>query len=248
MRRYLPETPAARWLREHQSQQTPLPAAVKDTAGGTVRRRAACVLQDGSNTDKLMVVKLERDLQRLALQPSREARHRIQQTELLPSYQAYLDEVLACNSGSDNPVLIQCMIWRFNVHDIGGALQLANYALRHQLAMPDGWKASVPAFVCREVAYWALQTQKAGDSPQPWLAQVFEQSRTWEKPDPIEALLLKAMGQAVYATQPDTALAYLQRAAQLDHAVGVAQMIKRLTKQLHPATTTHPPDNLGTAC
>jgi hypothetical protein len=124
------------------------------------------------------------------------------------------------------------MIWAFNTQALALALALAQVAIKRGLAMPKDFKATVEIFICREVAYWSLAQQKAGNSPQPYLDQVFNQSRQWAKPDQIEARLLKAKGQDIQQVNPNEALTLYKRAQTLDADCGVSHLIKRVQKQL----------------
>ena len=218
--------------REHRARQTVthLPAP---SPGKAVTSRSTPAAA-GNSVDRLMWVKLESDLHRLSLQPSREART-VLQGQLLrsPTYAEHIANVLAGKGVSgEDPVLVRCMIWAFNVRDMPLSMQLAEIAHKRGLAMPDEFKATVAVFMCREVAYWSLVEQKEGRSPQPHLNTVWENSRHWDKPDQIEARLLKAKGQDIQATDPAAALQLYQQAHKLDDGVGVSHQMKRLQKQL----------------
>lgn len=184
-----------------------------------------------SNKTSLMQIKLTNDLHRISLQASRQRKHALQR-DMLPEYDDYLNSAMANPTGGDDPVLIQCMIWRYNLGDIEQATKLADHAITHGLSMPEQFKATVKQFVCREVAYWALAQQKEGNDPDPYLSDIYTRSRNWDKPDQIEARLLKAKGQQLIESNPAAALEYFEQAAPLDDRIGVSQIIKRLSKQL----------------
>lgn len=218
---------AEQWKLKHATAPEALPPP-----GNASSRRTPTAAITGSNADRLLLVKLDADLNRLSLQPSRETRTRLQ-AELLVSqtYADYLAKALAGQGlQGDDPVLVRCMIWAFNVRNMAQALQLAEFALQRGYAMPDEFKATIAVFLCREVAYWSLAEQKENRSPQPYLNQVWEQSRHWQKPDQIEARLLKAKAQDTQ--DPAAALKLYKQAQRLDDGVGVSQVIKRLQKQL----------------
>ncbi len=221
--------------REHRARQAAQHRPPPVSSSTPVRRntKAAAGVPDGTSTDKLIRVKLEADLHRLSLQPSREARTRLQ-AELLkqPVYAEHIARAQAGDGRGEDPILVRCMIWAFNVRDMQLAMQLADIAHQRGLAMPDEFKASVETFLCREIAYWSLAEQKEGRSPQPYLDQVWEKSRHWQKPDQVEARLLKAKGQDIQANDPAAALKLYQQAHRLDDGAGVSHQIKRLQKQL----------------
>ena len=185
----------------------------------------------GNPSAELMLIKLDSDITRIANQASRQKKHEIQR-QILPSYDDYLTAAIANPPSGDDPVLVQCMIWRFNLGDIDKAVTLADHAIDHDLSMPEAFKANVNQFLCREVGYWALEQQKNDASPEPYLSNVFARSRDWDKPDQIEAVLFKAMGNQIIDENPEKALEYFEKAAPLDDRIGVSQIIKRLKKQL----------------
>lgn len=226
---------AWRNFRASQCQQpTPATPGRATTRRRTPRAASSATSAHAGNVERLNLVKLEADLHRLSLQASRQRKHQLQ-AELLKSafYAGHIQRVLAGQGPpGEDPVLVRCMIWLFNLAEIEPAMQLARSVIQRGLAMPDEFKASAKIFVCREIAYWALAEQKANRSPQPYLDEVYQQSRQWDKPDQVEARLLKAKGQAIQITEPQQALALYQQAIRLDAGVGVSQLIKRLQKQL----------------
>lgn len=229
----------AAW-RAHRARQRQSVAPEQEQRSGLTprnRRRGQKVMANqpvAGNQDRLLLVKLDADLLRLSQQASRVEKTRLQGEFLKsPTYADYLAKVEAGQGmGGEDPVLIRCMIWAFNVADIPLAMKLAEIAYKRQLSMPDDFKADVSIFMCREIAYWSLAEQKDGRSPQPWLNEVFDKSRNWDKPDQIEARLLKAKGQDIQDENPAEALKLYKIAIEFDKGVGVAHIIKRLTKQL----------------
>lgn len=202
---------------------------LQDTPTGGLNGQTAPAAQ--GHDARLMLVKLQSDQGRISLNASRQKQHEIQ-AEVLPSYQDYLLKAMENPSGGEDPVLIQCMIWRFNLGQIEQAQALADHAIKYGLSMPKEFKVNTQQFVCREIAYWALDQQANGNDPEPYLSDIYQQSRAWDKPDQIEARLLKAKGNQLVETDPAAALALFEQAAPLDERIGVSQIIKRLVKQL----------------
>lgn len=234
----------AAWRKFRAQQKASSPSAAPATSSRSLRRMHSVrrpsstgnvsgnVSGSEISATNLMEVKLQSDLHRLSLQPSRQKRHALQK-KLLPDYADYLQKAVAEPQSGDDPVLVQCMIWAFNLGDLEQAWRLAQHAIDHALSMPDNFKTNVQQFACREIAYWALAEQKAQRSPEPYLSAVFERSRIWDKPDQIEARLLKAMGQQRMneesAESKTQAREYFEQALALDKGVGVKNMIKRLS-------------------
>jgi hypothetical protein len=171
--------------------------------------------------------------------------------ELLPGYTDYVAGALAGGRGAQDDVLMTLMIWRIDTGDHVGALDIARYALRHGLTLPDQYERSTAAAIAEEFAEAALATLRDGSTfDGGLLAEVAQLTLSTDMHDQIRAKLYKARGLA-YApaaalagdTPPaaalgDTgfALESLRRALQLDAHVGVKQHIARLEKALVDAT------------
>ena len=56
-----------------------------------------------------------------------------------------LDGVLQADAGAQDPVLVEVLVWQIDVGNWPRVLELADYALRHQLKMPDQYNRDLPA-------------------------------------------------------------------------------------------------------
>lgn len=158
--------------------------------------------------------------------------------DMLPDYAAYVDGVLASGAGGRDDVLSRVMLWRLDVADWDGALEIAAHALRHGLPMPEGFKRDVPATVLEEIADFAL----AQAAPLPELAAplsaALKLTGECDMPDEVPAKAHKALGLILARAEgPDSlerALTHLETALRLDPRCGVKTELARIRKALDP--------------
>lgn len=157
--------------------------------------------------------------------------------QILPDYDAYIDGILAADSGMPDPVVTTIMVWRFDVGDFAGGIALADYVINHGIPLPDQYQRTAPTLIAEEVAEGALRPQ-AGDVniPRPTLDQlqhVAELTAELDMHDQVRAKLEKAIGYALRdAQQPTEALPHLERALQLNPRVGVKKDIEALERDI----------------
>jgi len=84
--------------------------------------------------------------------------------QLLPEYIPYVEGVLAAGNGAQDDVMTTVMVWRVDVEDYSGALDIADYVLKHKLIMPDRFERTTGCLVAEEIATAALKAQKANGS------------------------------------------------------------------------------------
>ena len=190
---------------------------------------------------QLMRYKLAEDQRRLKQVQSAQHKAGVKR-ELLPAYVPWVEGVLAADSGRPDSVLMTVMIWRIDAGDIEGALQIAAYALRHGLALPDNFDRSTATAIAEELADSARRQREQN---QPFaLAQLLhaaELTSGEDMPDPVRAKLYKEIGLLQSQTDPVAALAALRQAQQLFANIGVKNEIKRLERQ-HPPAAGEPGD------
>jgi hypothetical protein len=153
--------------------------------------------------------------------------------QLLPAYDAWVAGVLEGAPGAQDDVLMTIMVWRIDVGDFRGALEIGAYALRHDLALPDQYKRSTPCLLVEEFAEAALRTHRAGEPIQVEpLVEIEDLTASADMPDEVRAKLHKAIGYGLAAAEPARALDHLRRALQLFANVGVKKDIERLEREL----------------
>lgn len=84
--------------------------------------------------------------------------------QLLPQYVPYVEGVLAAGNGAQDDVLTTIMVWRIDAGEYSGALDIADYVLKHKLIMPDRFERTTGCLVAEEIATAALKAQKTNGS------------------------------------------------------------------------------------
>lgn len=182
-----------------------------------------------------MLVKLAADRRTLSAIRSKE-RKADKKRELLPLYLPWVAGVLESGTGAQDDILMTVMLWRLDAGDITGAIEIARYALRFGLSMPENHSRTTPYMLAEEVALAATRARIAGepvDAAQ--LLCVIGLTAEADMPDEVRARLHKVTGLTLRdAGQPENALSHLQRALQLDTNAGVRKDIETLTRELNP--------------
>ena len=215
---------------------------------------AADIVQDSraSNQYDLMLMQLTEHRRRLKQIQSIERKIELKRG-LLPEYAAYVTGVLESDCGRQDDVLMTVLVWRIDIGDIAGALEIAAYAIRHDLQTPDRYERSTACLIAEEVADTELKLMD-GDTPIPpeLITMTLDMTTDQDMFDQVRAKLLKAQGLAlIQAGQQAEAMEPLKRALALDERCGVKKLIEtteRELKKLGAAPDTNnpnsqPPDN-----
>lgn len=171
--------------------------------------------------------------------------------QLLPEYIPYVEGVLAAGNGAQDDVLTTVMVWRVDVEDYSGALDIADYVLKHKLIMPDRFERTTGCLVAEEIATAALKSQKAnGSFDLSILHRTVELTDAEDMPDQARAKLYLATGRAtldgITAEEPgqpgqiQAGIDLLKRAIELHDGCGGKKDLdgaERLLKK-HAATSS----------
>lgn len=202
----------------------------------------------GASQYELMLAKLATDKRRLKSVQSIARKIEVKR-EVLPEYADYVAGALQGGRGAQDDVLTTVMIWRIDAGDYAGALDIARYALRHDLKLPDQYERSVAATIAEEFADAALAALRDGGSfDAAQLNEVRELTESTDMHDQIRAKLHKALGLAAMQAIGDESLGDVhdwaraaqavqnfKTALQLDERAGVKQTITRLERLLGEA-------------
>lgn len=187
------------------------------------------------------------DMLNLKLVEDRRTLHSIQsilgkiakKSELLPHYDDWINATLSTGTGKSDPLLTTLMLWHIDVGNFERGLDIADYALKHRLTMPDNHQRTLATVVAEEVADTAKRLMQA---EQPFdVGQVLRASTMTadqDVPDQVRAKLAKIIGELTEEADPATALASYKIALQHDAKSGVKGSIKRLEKQLGDTVET----------
>ncbi|MBN4688500.1 terminase, partial [Escherichia coli] len=114
-----------------------------------------------ANAYELMLAKLAEDRRRLKEVQSIERKIEIKR-QILPDYAPWVQGALEAGRGGQDAVLMTVMVWRIDVGDFAGALDIAAYALRHGLVLPDQYQRDAATLIAEEIADQALASFSAG--------------------------------------------------------------------------------------
>lgn len=153
--------------------------------------------------------------------------------ELLPQFSAYVSGVLEADGGAQDDVLMTIMVWLFDIGEIGSALHIAGYALKHKLATPDRYERDTASLVAEQTADEALNLlEKEGTDVPSMIAalqQADELTADADMHDQIRAKLHKALGYSLReAGNLEAGIRHLKRALELNDRAGVKKDIERL--------------------
>lgn len=177
------------------------------------------------------------------------ARHRkdlkqIQSTErkadfkkkILSDYLPWIEGALSAGTGKQDNVLMTWCVWAIDCKEYHLALNIAEYAVFHDLQLPDPFTRTLGTLIAEE---FADQAKAAAAANQPfevaYLEQVQRITADCDMPDESRARLLRELGLLLTDKNPEQALAYLERALGLNQFIGVKGDIKKLRKQLNNA-------------
>lgn len=156
--------------------------------------------------------------------------------ELLPKYEDYVAGVLEADTGQQDDVIMNIMVWYLDTGQLEKGLAIAEYAQKHGLETPDRYQRSTAALVSEEVAAFVLKERGEGEDPAEYLAQVSRALINFgeaDMHDQIKAKLYKAHGYLLRESeQLERALESLKKALELNERVGVKMDIQALEKQL----------------
>ncbi|PKZ69057.1 hypothetical protein CYJ96_04480 [Moraxella osloensis] len=187
------------------------------------------------------------DMLNLKLVEDRRTLHSIQsilgkiakKSELLPHYDDWINATLSTGTGKSDPLLTTLMLWHIDVGNFERGLDIADYALKHRLTMPDNHQRTLATVVAEEVADTAkrlMQAEQPFDEGQVLRASTMTADQ--DVPDQVRAKLAKIIGELTEEADPATALASYKIALQHDAKSGVKGSIKRLEKQLGDTVET----------
>lgn len=189
-----------------------------------------------------MLMKLRGDRQILKSIYSVEDKAR-RKRDMLPAYAPWIAGVLASDAGNQDDVLMTMLQWSLDAGDIRGTFDMARYALKHGLSVPNN-KRPTPYLFAEDVAMAAMRARSAGQAVSvDDLLTVIDMTLPHDMPDPVRAKLHKITGLVLRDNgQPEQALIQLKRAMQLDSVAGVKKDIEQLERALRPVAVTAKPD------
>ncbi len=186
---------------------------------------------------RLLQLKLREDKQLLKSKQSIQAKIELKR-ELVGHYDEWINASLASGKGDQDNLLTTLMLWHIDIGSFERALDIAEYAMKHDLKMPDAHQRTLATVVAEEIADTAKKLAASGEITDEQIAQVLRASTITaeeDMPDQVRAKLSRQVGELTEAVNPVFALDNFQNALKFDENSGVKGSIKRLEKQLKDA-------------
>ena len=140
----------------------------------------------------------------------------------------------ATGTGKQDNVLMTWCVWAIDCGEYHLALQIADYAIFHDLRLPEPFTRTLGTMIVEEFADRAKAAMAANQPFEvAYLEQVQRLTEGLDMPDESRARLLRELGLLLAPKQPELALTYLERSLSLNQAIGVKGEIKKLRKQLN---------------
>lgn len=210
----------------------------------------------GATAYELQLLQLAQDKARLKQIQSAQGKAELKR-QLLPGYEPYVAGALEAGRGAQDEVLTTVMVWRIDAGDYNGALDVAEYVIKHGLKLPDRFARTTGTLVVEEIAEAALKAQKSGSAFEvAVLARTLLLTADQDMPDEVKAKLHLALGRAISGISNDTdteslasAKAHFERAIDLHSSCGGKkdlERIDRLLKKNAPADDQPAPEPVDT--
>lgn len=180
---------------------------------------------------------------------------------MLPEYRDWIAGILAADAGVGTglaaDVLPTCMVWSIDTGDYDYALNLAEFVLRHRVALPKRYERDAATLIVEEIADQAIKAQNANERfPLAVLERVQDLTFADDIHDQVRAKLLKAIGVEILTDAQDmeadaakveltSALSALREAQRLHDRIGVKDKIKRAEKTLAAIVAATPATEQG---
>lgn len=213
----------------------PLTPAAKHRQKMLAKKEVTNIEAGSTPAYRLLQIKLREDKQALKAVQSIQAKIELKK-DLVAHYDDWIDATLSTGKGDKDPLLTTLMLWHIDIGNFGRALDIAEYAMKHDLTMPDAHQRTLATVVAEEVADTAKKLASSNEINDEQVAQVLRASTITaeaDMPDQVRAKLARQVGELTEATDPDYALEKYKTALKFDENVGVKGSIKRLEKQLN---------------
>lgn len=166
-------------------------------------------------------------------------------------YDDWVDQTLAHGNGGQDPLITTVLVWHIDAGNYARAVEIAAYAMRHSLELPDQYERSLAVALIDEFAQASLTGKMSREESLSVIPAVIQMTCEDDAPDQARAKLMKAQAYALMGKSsganvdldklpPETcvsALAHCQRALELFDGVGTKKDIERLERHIKKTTT-----------
>lgn len=194
--------------------------------GGAALASTSPVKPQLTANQRLMWAALEADKSRLQLIRSRRRKADVKR-ELLPKYADHLTAIINSSDTRHSESLVTLCVWAFDAGDWHTALMLADYAVRHGMQSPQGFKRSLPETLLEEAAKLAVN-QGCPSHVRDHLQHLHMLTSGVDIADEVTAKFNKVLGRVLEPVDPAAALLAYQTAQQ--YGAQVKRSINKLNK------------------
>ncbi len=181
---------------------------------------------------KLMLGKLRIDLNRLKNIKSLYKKTEVKRDQLLPEYVNYIEGVLEAKSGQQDDVLLYNMVWLIDAEDYPKVFEIADYAIEHEMKMPERFKKDIPDLLVEYICNILLKKPDQLAEHIGTLKRLENLALKHDMHDAITVKLNKALGLALKEIDTEQAIICLEKVYEMDKRSGVANIIKSLKKKI----------------
>lgn len=152
---------------------------------------------------ELQLAQLNNDRHRLKQIQSTEAKIQLKKA-LVPTYLPYVDGIIEANKSVQDVVFMTVLVWCIDVENYAKALEMAEFALVHNMIMPDRFERKTATLVTEEIANAFLKQLKTNAEVEInvlWNLETLIENEDIHKeirdmPDQVRAKLYVALGKA----------------------------------------------------
>lgn len=152
--------------------------------------------------------------------------------EYLPDYEAYIQGILAADEPVQDDVVMTGFIWALDAQNYTLALDIAAWALKHDLDGPPEFSRPVAAILAETLAESALENKDVIELFADSLNDAAELVAEKDMADQARAKLLKALALTKRDSEPEEALSLMSDALSLDPKIGLKREIKSLKSDI----------------
>lgn len=224
----------------------------KHCAKAAAEQAAEFGVMENMTAFELQLVQLNNDRQRLKQIQATEAKVVLKKA-LLSNHLPYVEGILEANKSVQDEVFMTMLVWCIDVGDYAKALQLAEFALHHNMIMPDSFKRNTATYVVETIAEVFLKQLKTNAVVDISVLEQVEQllqnteldQKVLDMPSQAKAKLYVALGKAsvkliqstdepndVDLVHAQSAQVYLALAFELDEKSGALGELKATKKFL----------------
>lgn len=187
----------------------------------------------GANEYELMLMQLAEHKRSLKQAQSIE-RKKAMKSEIVSEYDAYIDGVLEAKSGQQDDVLMTLLIWHIDAGNYDRALDIAEYAVNHDLQTPDQYERTIGCLIAEEIADVALASNN-DETPfsHDVLLRTAELTAELDMFDQVRGKLYRAIAESHerYGNEKG-AIEFYESALKLHDRVGCKQALNALRKKV----------------